>query len=268
MVKPIATLDQYLGKAAKLLRLLREAGLSEEALQWPIDDPDMRNWLVQSWLFRGYSPTPDHKRAREIMGTNFLGVEDVIKYFDILFTIDEASALRDIPFTKSVLQECKDTHILFPGYPMTILDIQNKSRKLFYCCDCAWYNGMNFAKKEKVGLRWYLIHKDIIQNSTNKMYEEQIALLSDTEEAPRACEMFYMIILYYLVYQKRLFKNFFGRCVDIFLAKVVADLNLPANVGVGCFNSDGLSVGYWITDDGRQNHVGLAASQKVLKLED
>lgn len=49
MSKDIATLDKALGQAAKLHRLLREAGLTEEALQLPIDDPRMRERLVILW---------------------------------------------------------------------------------------------------------------------------------------------------------------------------------------------------------------------------
>lgn len=52
MDNSIASLDQALGTAAKLHRLLREAGLPDEALQWPIDDPAMRRGLVDYW--RGY----------------------------------------------------------------------------------------------------------------------------------------------------------------------------------------------------------------------
>lgn len=57
MAKSIASLDRSLATAAKLLRLLREAGLPDEALQWPIDDQEMRLRLVNYWRNNGYLPS-------------------------------------------------------------------------------------------------------------------------------------------------------------------------------------------------------------------
>ena len=54
-MESIATLDSALGTAAKLHRLLREEGLPPEALQWPIDDPEMRTRLVRSWNAHGFN---------------------------------------------------------------------------------------------------------------------------------------------------------------------------------------------------------------------
>ena len=60
MADTIASLDQELGRAAKLHRLLREAGLPDEAIQWPIDDLAMRQGLVGYWR-NYYSPTAEPK---------------------------------------------------------------------------------------------------------------------------------------------------------------------------------------------------------------
>jgi len=49
----IATLDQVLAKTAKLHRLLRQEGLPEEALSWPINEKDFRRKLVEFWRYRG-----------------------------------------------------------------------------------------------------------------------------------------------------------------------------------------------------------------------
>ncbi|PIS41015.1 MAG: hypothetical protein COT26_00320 [Candidatus Kerfeldbacteria bacterium CG08_land_8_20_14_0_20_43_14] len=248
-----------LGKATsaftKLLRELSTDG--KQVIEKLDDDPTYARRIARFMRAGGYSPSTDQKRAREIMGSNFLGVEDVIKHFGISLTDDEVSALWDIPFPESVLQERKNTHILFPGYPLTILDIRGKvPRELFRSLEDAWYNGEKFAKKEKVALRWYLIRKDIIQNSTGKTYQGQTALLADTEEIPRACEVVYMIILYYLVYQKRLFESLYGRCADV--------SSSGYRVDVGSFDLLGLRVGSWA--DSRDGRVGLAASRKLLNL--
>jgi len=250
-----------LGKATSAFgKLVRELGADgKQVVEKLDDDPAYVRRVVRFMQAGGYSPSTDQKRAREIMGNNFLGVEDAIKHFGISITDDEASALRDIPFPESVLRECKDTHILFPGYPLSISDIRGRvPRELFYSHEDSWYNGEKFAKKEKVQLRWYLIRQDITPNSTSKTYQDQVALLPDTEEPPRACEMVYMIILYYLTYQKRLFENLYGRCVDV--------SSNGYRVYVGDFDSDGLSVDYW-AGDGCDGYVGVVASRKYLNLE-
>jgi len=261
MSKENTAFEVPLGKATSgFTKLLRELGTGgKQVVEKLDDDPAYVRRIVRFMQAGGYSPSTDQKRARDIMGSNFLGVEDVIKHLGISFTDDELSALRDIPFPESVLTECKDTHILFPGYPLTILDIRSKvPQELFYSHGDAWYNNEKFAKKEKVGLRWYLIRKDIIQNSTSKTYQEQTALLPDTEEVPRACEVVYMIILYYLAYQKRLFERLYGRCVDV--------SSLGYRVDVGNFDSGGFDVGRW-ADFSRDGNVGLAASRKLPNLE-
>lgn len=50
MENTIVPLYKILGKTAKLHRVLWEAGLSEEALQWPIDNSEFRRKLVAYWL--------------------------------------------------------------------------------------------------------------------------------------------------------------------------------------------------------------------------
>lgn len=245
-----------LGKATSgFTKLLRELGSDgKQVIEKLDDDPAYARRIARFMQSGGYSPSTDQKRAREIMGSNFLGVEDVIKHFGVSFSDDEVAQLREIPFTEAQLRECKDTHVLFPGYTLTILDIRSRvPKELFYSHDGAWYTDQKFATEERVGLRWYLIRKDIVKNSTSKTYQEQIALLPANEEAPRACEVIYMIMLYFLAYQKRLFEKVYARCSDL--------SSSGRRVDVGCFDSEGLYVGSWADDD-RYGFVGLAASRK------
>lgn len=70
-MKNIATLDQALGRAAKLLRILREEGLSEEALHWPINNPSFRKKLVEFW--RKGSDLCKPEIGRYIVTINYAG---------------------------------------------------------------------------------------------------------------------------------------------------------------------------------------------------
>jgi hypothetical protein len=200
--------------------------------------------------------TSEQKRAREIMGKNFLGIEEVTKYYGMAFNQEQLAALATIPFSEGTLKQCKDTHLLVAGFPMTILEIRAKAPKnpkTFYSYKDAWYNGQVFATNERVTARWYLIRKDIVASSTSKNFDKQKALLSENEEVPRACEFIYTIVLYFLATGERLFEKVYARCVDL--------ASGGGRVGVGDFDADGLVVSNdW--DDDALDSLGLASARK------
>lgn len=206
-------------------------------------------------IFKGrYKATASQKRAREIMGKNFLGIEEASKHFGVSFR-KELARFDEIPFPETMLPACKDTHILFPGFPLTILDIISKvSRNLFWQQKDVLYKQMEFAKEDKVELRWYLIQKDIVYGSKNKPYQKQLAMLWKDEEVPRACEMVYMIILYFLATGTRLFEDNFARCQD-------GDSYKRIRVGFFDDDEDGLVISYWSDEAARS--IGVGASRKI-----
>lgn len=237
----------------EVLGKLEAAGLTEELAQRIIQSKDntLAKKVIGYVARNGYDPSTSQKRAKEIMGTSYLGPEDVMKHFGVSFTDKELVQLREIPFTEAELEACKDTHILFVGYPLSILDIRNKVGHLFYNQD--WYEKESFAKKERVNLQWYLIRKGEVPNSTSKTWQEQQSLLASDETTPRACEVIFMVMLYFLVTGKRLLERMYVRCIDVSSNGVRAH--------VGRFDSGGLFVASW-TDGDRDDDVGLAASRK------
>lgn len=195
------------------------------------------------------------ERAREIMGRSFLGAAEVEKYFGVAFLSKQLRALARIPFSEATLEECKETHLLVAGAPLSILDVRAKAPKgTFYSNDDAWYDTEAFARDEKVAVRWYLIRKDIVADSTSKSFNEQQRLLGPKDEIPRACEVVYAVVLYYyLAMGERLFERMYVRCADVD--------SVGFRVGVGNFDSCGLSVGrYW--GDNRRGCVGVASGRK------
>lgn len=259
IVRPQSDHDIF-SQAGEAHRLLVKSGLSGSDYQGVIDDAEWREELLRFWKSRGRSiqpvtETPSQARARQIMGKNFLGIEDVQRHFGVQFSPEELAGLAEVSFPEHALVDCEATHILFPGYPLTILDVhqrtQKKGQKLFYSNRDAWYNNQPFAREEKVGLGWHLIRRDIVHNSTNKTYEEQQKLLRG-ESVSRACEVVYMTMLYYLVTGNRLFERIYARCQDV--------SSSGGRVGVGDFGQDGLSVAY-VWGDLRVDNVGLAASR-------
>jgi hypothetical protein len=196
------------------------------------------------------------------MGKNFLGIEETMRHFNAAFTQEELATLAEIPFSETELEECKNTHLLVCGYPMTILEIRAKApskkpKKTFYSYKDAWYNTQAFATNEKVGLRWYLIRKTAIENSFSKTFDDQKRLLGANDEVPRACELVYAVVLYFMVTGERLFETAYVRCIDL-----TSD---GYRVNVGNFDSDGLSVNnYWDVNRGGSFGANFFAAPKAL----
>lgn len=192
-------------------------------------------------------------QAKEIMGKNMLGLEDVMKHFGVTFSMEQLPQMVEIPFSDAILQEYQDTHVLFPGYPLTILDICKESSQVsFYLRQNIGSEKQGFMEK-KVSCRWYLIRKEEVPGSRNKTFEEQKQLLLSDTEIPRACEMAFMIILYQRVTGAYLFPNVYVRCRDIDVS--------GNHISLGYFSSKGFLVRHWPGFD-RHVYLGIAASQK------
>ncbi len=246
--------EKQLGQLATFIRVMRQAGLPiEEALQTSIDDPDMRERLVRFWLSGGYEPTTMQKLAREIMGKNYFGIEEAVKHFGVKPTRAQLSALVEIPFTEAELRECKDTHVLVAVFPLSVLDNRGRvERSLFSSHEDAWYNKQAFAR-DKSEVHWQLVRKTPVENSTNKMWQDQQALLAKNEETPTAQVMTYTIIGHYLATGERLFENAYVRCSDMDSGGV--------RVSVGLFDSGGLFV-HNRSDDSFYGLLGLSSARK------
>lgn len=209
---------------------------------------------LQPFLRGNYQPTTSQKRAREIMGKNFFGVEEAIRHYGVEPTQAELSALAEIPFTETTLQECGNTHVLVAVFPLSILEIRDKvavGQRLFY--DQDWYNKQVFAN-EKGETEWRLVRKTPVVNSTSKTWPEQQALLANNEETPSTRVMVYTIIGHFLSTAEQLFENTYVRC-----SCVDSD---GSRVFVGNFCSHGLYVNNnW--DDLQSAYLGLGSARKI-----
>lgn len=193
------------------------------------------------------------RRAREIMGKSFFGIEEAVKHFGVNPTQEQLVALSEIPFSEEVLEQTKNTHILVAVFPLSILEIRGKMQNKGLLYNQDWYNKEPFAK-EPGHVSWQLVRKTPVPNSTSKNWQEQQSLLSSNDEVPTAQVMVYTIIGHHLSTGKRLFEKVYVRCSDV--------SSLDYHVYVGCFDSAGLDVSnYW---GGYRNNigVGLASARK------
>lgn len=242
-------------KEHEVLLKLEIAGLNDDLAQKVIDSKgnDLAVKVVRLIQNGGFESSTSQKRAREIMGKNFFGIEEAIQHFGVNPSGQQLAVLSEIPFTEATLEECKNTHILVAVFPMSILDIRGKvERKLFYSHEDAWYNKEAFAKDRSV-VGWHLVRKTPVPNSISKTWDEQQALLATNEETPTAQSMTYMIIGHYLATRERLFENIYIRC-----SVVASD---GRRLDVGYFDSLGLGVdGNWVGR--RYDALGVASSRK------
>ena len=180
----------------------------------------------------GVEPTISQTRACEIMGKNFFGIEQAVRYFGITPDQEQLEALSKISLSEKVLREKKDSHILVAVFPPSVLEVREmvKGKGLFRNQD--WYNNQPFAEEKGV-VGWQLVRKNPVPNSTNKTWKEQLALLAK-EEVPTAQVMVYTIIGHYLATSERLFENIWVRTSSL-------DSD-GCRVGLGDFATDGLNV--------------------------
>ncbi|MBI5077527.1 hypothetical protein HZB94_04065 [Candidatus Falkowbacteria bacterium] len=143
--------------------------------------------------------------------------------------------------------------------PLSILEIRGKvfsdlSEQILFYSE-KWYDNESFANNRgKVG--WHLVRKTPVENSTDKTWDEQQALLAKNEEMPTALVMVYTIISHFLATGERLFENVYVCCSDM--------ISGGCRVCVGDFNAGGLSVvDYKNTDHGL---ISIAASRLPEKL--
>ncbi|MDE1919213.1 MAG: hypothetical protein KGH56_00785 [Patescibacteria group bacterium] len=242
-------------KEHEVLLKLEAAGLCDDLAQKVIDSKEnaLAQKVIRLIANGGFEPSTSQKRAREIMGKNFFGVEEAIKHFGVNPSKQQSAYLAEVPFSKAVLEACKNTHVLVAVFPLSILDIRGKvDRRIFSSHEDSWYNNQAFAK-EKGEIGWQLVRKTPVENSTNKTWNGQQTLLSKDDETPKAQVAVYTIIGHFLATGERLFENIYVRCSDF-------DSDVP-HVIVGHFDAEGLNVNYnW--DDSRHDNLGVASARK------
>ena len=209
----------------------------------------------------GYELTTSQARAKEIMGNNFLGLEEGMKLFGVQLTRRQLAYMSEVPFSEATLTACKDTHILVAVMPLSIVQIRSYTaamkllkgqKSYFYKQD--WYNRQAFANE--VGqLEWRLVRRTPVDDSTVKTWQQQQGLLDHKiEETPKAQVMVYTIIGHFLNTGERLFEKVWVRCSDLDSG--------GRRVSGGRFNADGLYL-YYYWDGSVYAHIGVASSRKL-----
>ncbi len=248
------TIDKVLANTAQLLRLLREAGLTDEARQRVINDPEFRTRLVIFWNDnQSIDTTTTPEQAAEIMGTNFHGISTLEQHMGVNLSAKSKKLFTKVPFSTETLMACRETHVLVACGDLSLMDVWQAQTGLFYAKSEPWYGarGEHFARsKGKTG--WQLVRKNPVPDSTRRTWNEQNALLGQDEQVPSASVLAQAIIIHYQETEERLYETIYVRCSDVD--------SIGGRVYLGIFDQYGLHVDNdW--DSRRFNRVGLSSSR-------
>lgn len=137
-------------------------------------------------------------RAKEIMGEEFFGPEEIEKAFGIRVNPDR---IPGIPFAGENLERARELGQFLilrvdtadDGTPLTMVEINKLLKgkvsggaKALYdndgsgqLKDDAWYRGEAFATQDPPRLSWALVGKEVLPDSSNKNYLEQTVEIVD-----------------------------------------------------------------------------------------
>lgn len=220
--------------------------------------------------------TIDIEEVEKIMGRNFWGVKDWLSYCNVVFTKEQISEIMESSFDTDILnapcpfemgKSIKETHFAFLGLdeirhkPLTIIEFQElismRNRSSLFPKK-RWYKTESFANNKTCALRLYLMPLAIIPKSTEKIFQEQLAILPEDYEVPSAIEEVFKDILYYKKNGILLNPSKWAMCQDI------TSWGERDRVAVGAFNinDEGLSINHFF--DGKRNFfIGPATSLKL-----
>lgn len=167
-------------------------------------------------------------RAKEIMGKNFIGPDELFSIKDQLgISFQNVHNIPTIPFPEDFLISLKDSAVLIlavPFYkdnsPLTILKLRKHfgwdpsiSEPCFYNQD--WYLKEPLANASPPKLNWYLLSKNLLEKSRGKAPDIIERIIPDKQKIPTAFLCSFVFFSYYIHTRGEiLWKNDYLWCSD------------------------------------------------------
>ncbi|MDD5032693.1 MAG: hypothetical protein PHC85_01035 [Candidatus Pacebacteria bacterium] len=237
--------------------------------------------IAQAMMRKGLVGSIGSRLARVVLGRNIFDDADWMSYYDAKFTKKQLREAGKFPWGEDVLNSpcpfnkgklVKDTHFAFLGLsringaPLTVakwLELHPATEQpKFYFNNDPWHVGQPHTDVATMQLRWYLMLKDIVPDSTSKKPEEQVAMLPEGYEVPTTIAETTKDILVFRKTGNRPNSSRWAACTERI---VKTDKVAAGSVGgvscVGGFGEDGLRVGGW--DGDRGYGVGVGASRRL-----
>ena len=162
----------------------------------------------------------EESKAREILGKNFIGSEELRKLRGA-FSVEIPASIPEIPYDESYLKTHKDSHLLVlcvqkfsDCKDISISEIKNKiatynGKPCFYNQD--WYLNEQFINKS-LELKWLLISKSVLDESRAMPADKVVA----TYKLNSAVELTYAFFVNYFVNKdEKLWNNDYVWCSDV-----------------------------------------------------
>lgn len=239
-------------------------------------DNSFTNRIAQSMLRRGFDGSTESNLARLILGRNIFTEADWMSYYDVSFTRKQLREAGKFPWGEDILYSTcplcgkvvKDCHFAFlgitaiKGSPLTVakwLELHPATgQPKFYFNTSPWHAGQPHTDVATMQSRWYLLHKEIVPNSTDKTPEEQATMLPPEYEVPSTITETTKDVLVFRKTDVRPNGSRWAACTE----RTVKTSTVSGGCVscVGRFDGRGLYVSYW--SGFRDGSVGVGASRK------
>lgn len=157
--------------------------------------------------------------AKDLFQDNFFGIEEIKKFYSSINIKVQDQELPEIPFSFDEMQSKSESHILILCLPnpnaewsLSINNIRNiygidsdLREPCFYNQD--WYLKEQFAKNTTVFHSWYLVAKQVNDNTRGK-------IPSQNSSYPTALLLVFTFFVYYTLRNIILYPNDFVWCSD------------------------------------------------------
>lgn len=165
-------------------------------------DNSFTSRIAQAMLRKDSIGSIESRLARVVLGRNIFTDADWMSYYDTSFTRKQLRDAGKFPWGEDILNSTcplcgkvvKECHFAFlgitaiKGLPLTVakwLELHPATgQPKFYFNQNPWHVGQPHTDVATMQSRWYLLHKEIVPNSTDKTPEEQVAMLPPEYEVP------------------------------------------------------------------------------------
>lgn len=209
--------------------------------------------------------TSDYALARSILGADFISPEEVANSLkSIVYTDEQLTRFGDTLPTQDILEWCRDNNMMLVASPptaLTVLDVRAIHSDVYDSegGPCGWYISPTekFACADRIeALAWIAFRKEPVEDSLNKTWTEQQALVLDPLRVPNAAEVTWALTVYKDVRDIYLLEELYVRTSSVGSG--------GEHYVVGCFGSeedDELCLNdYWPNTN--YKFIGLAAVRK------
>ena len=240
-------------------------------------DGEYSDRIAQAMMRKGLESSIESRLARVVLGRNIFTDADWMSYYDAKFTKKQLREAGKFPWGEDVLNSpcpfvkgklVKDTHFAFlgiagiNGQPLTVakwLELHPATgQPKFYFNQNPWHVGQPHTDVATMQLRWYLMLRDIVPGSTDKISEDQVAILPPEYEVPTTIMEVTKDILVFKKTGERPNGSWWAACTERTVKTNTAYAGYVSCVGD--FGENGLYVSLWRGD--RYDHVGVGASRK------